>query len=101
MRRSKRDSDFFDVTQPPRRGLVRPTCAIASGVDGTPLPLLPDSGRGGNVVAEAPVPMRIRFHSNWYWRTNPYEVNGGNEGALLGGNDFRVAYWIGRGIRRP
>lgn len=71
------------------------------GLDGTPLPLLADEGRGGSLVAAVPVPMRIRPPSNYTWRTNPYQPNGGGSGAgLLPSNDYRGAYWLGRLLAR-
>ncbi len=78
---------------------------IASGscvaTDGTPLEVLGTVGRNDALVAAAPVPMRIRPHSNYYWRSNPYEVNGSGDGSgLLPAVDFRIAYWMGRWVRR-
>ncbi|MBI5481349.1 MAG: hypothetical protein HY906_20995 [Deltaproteobacteria bacterium] len=78
---------------------------VASGVclaeDGTRLDLLGYLGRGDTLVAVQPVPMRIRPPSNFYWRSNPYEPNGGGDtGRLLPAVDFRVAYWLGRWVRR-
>lgn len=69
--------------------------------DGTILELLGDVGRGEKLVAAQPVPMRVRPPSNYHWRSNPYEPNGGGDGArLLSGVDFRFAYWLGRWVRR-
>jgi hypothetical protein len=78
---------------------------IASGVclaeDGTPLDLLGYVGRGDTLVAVQPVPMRVRPPSNFYWRSNPYEPNGGGDsGRLIPAVDFRAAYWLGRWVRR-
>lgn len=75
---------------------------ICYGLDGTRLDLLGYVGRGGKLVSVQPVPMRIRPKSNYYWRSNPYEVNGeGSNGLrLIGGVDFRYAYWLGRWIKR-
>jgi len=68
--------------------------------DGTELDLLGYVGRGNKLVAAQPVPMRIRPASNYHWRSNPYEVNGGGDGTrLLPGVDFRFAYWLGRWVR--
>jgi len=67
------------------------------GLDGTELDLLGYVGRGDKLVSKQPVPMRIRPPSNYHWRSNPYEVNGGSDGSrLLPGVDFRFAYWYGR-----
>jgi hypothetical protein len=75
---------------------------VCIGLDGTEFDLLGYVGRGDKLVAEQPVPMAIRPDSNYYWRSNPYEVNsdGGNGTLLLPGVDFRVAYWMGRWAQR-
>lgn len=86
----------------------RPNCddqEIASGdctaVDGTPIHVLGYVGRNDALVAEKPLPMRIRPPSNYFWRTDPYLVNGDADGSrLLPSADFRMAYWMGRWIRR-
>jgi len=65
--------------------------------DGTEVGLAGYAGWNGNLVADSPIPMRVRPPSNYYWRSNPYEPNGGGDGsALLPGVDFRIAYWLGR-----
>ncbi|MCB9520188.1 MAG: hypothetical protein H6699_04825 [Myxococcales bacterium] len=72
------------------------------GDDGTPIHVLGDMGRNGDIVAEAPVPMRIRPASNYWWRSNPYKPNGGGTGAgLYPGSDFRFVYWMGRYFTQP
>jgi len=64
-------------------------------VDGTPLPLLGPVGWNDELVSAVPVPMRIRPPSNFYWRSNPYQVNGtGDPLQLLPANDFRFVYWF-------
>jgi hypothetical protein len=78
---------------------------IASGVciaeDGTPLDVLGYVGRNDSLVTQQPIPMRIRPPSNFYWRSNPYEPNGGGEtGRMIPAVDFRAAYWLGRWVRR-
>ncbi len=78
---------------------------IASGQcvaeDGTALELLGYVGRGDELVAAAPLPMRTRPSSNYHWRSNPYAVDSPSDGsALLSGADFRVAYWMARFMRR-
>ena len=68
--------------------------------DGTELPLDTAAGRGDALVATIPVPMRIRPPSNYFWRSDPYRVNGdGDANALYPGVDFRLAYWMGRHLR--
>ena len=65
--------------------------------DGTPLPLLGTVGWNDDLVAAVPVPMRLRPHSNFYWRSNLYAVNGTADPlTLLPANDFRFVYWFGR-----
>ncbi|MFT3770199.1 MAG: hypothetical protein QM820_32620 [Minicystis sp.] len=74
---------------------------LCTAVDGTTLHLLGYVGRGGTLVSQEPVPMRTRTPSNYYWRTDPYLVNGGGDGTrLLPSNDFRFTYWMGRWMRR-
>lgn len=79
---------------------------IAAGVctlnDGTEVHLLGNVGWGDQLVADKPIPMKIRPSSNYYWRSNPYEPNGGGSGDHLDmAADFRVAYWLGRWTRIP
>ncbi len=75
--------------------------ALCVADDGTTLHLLGYVGRNDTLVAKEPVPMRIRPFSNYFWRTDPYLVNGDSDGTrLLPAADFRVAYWMGRWVRR-
>ncbi|RJO71892.1 MAG: hypothetical protein C4523_03515 [Myxococcales bacterium] len=74
---------------------------LESGVcvlnDGTTVNVYNEGGRKGSTVCDQPVPKAIRRPSNFEWRSNPYEPNGGDgPGALLPGVDFRGAYWMGR-----
>ncbi|MFA6032592.1 MAG: hypothetical protein WC889_06805, partial [Myxococcota bacterium] len=72
-----------------------------TAVDGTHLDLLAELGRGDKVVAKKVVPMRTRPPSNYVWRSNPYEVNGGGSGDRMNpAVDFRAAYWMGQWSRR-
>jgi hypothetical protein len=69
--------------------------------DGTTLHLLGYVGRGDTLVSKEPVPMKTRPASNYFWRTDPYLVNGDADGSrLLPAGDFRMAYWMGRWLRR-
>ncbi len=69
-------------------------------VDGSEIDLLGEVGWKGTLVASTVLPMKIRPASNYYWRSNPYGVNGGGDGSrLLSGVDFRYAYWLGRWSR--
>jgi hypothetical protein len=75
--------------------------SVCTAVDGTTLHLLGYVGRGGTLVSAEPVPMRTRPSSNYFWRTDPYLVNGGGDGSrLVGANDLRFTYWMGRYLRR-
>ena len=98
----RRDLDEFP--QPPFFGRSVVNCdeaEIAStdcvADDGTPLPLLGPVGWNDDLIAAVPVPMRLRPISNYYWRSNPYAVNGvTSDLVLLPGSDFRWVYWSGR-----
>ncbi len=60
------------------------------------------STSSGEVVANQPVPMRLRPPSNFFWRSNPFLVNSvGDPTAVYPGSDLRVAYWMGRYVRVP
>jgi hypothetical protein len=73
---------------------------VCVAADGTELDLLGYVGRGDKLVSVQPVPMRTRPPSNYFWRTNPYEVNGGGSGRnLYGSPDLRFPYWAGRFTR--
>lgn len=93
---------------PPYRGLTRIQCddtELDSGMctldDGSTVRIA-GQGRGDQAVAETPLPMRLRPPSNYWWRSDPYSVNGtGDPGALNSGVDFRFAYWMGRWSRAP
>jgi hypothetical protein len=93
---------------PPFWDVARLNCddaEIASGActagDGTPLEVLGTVGRNDDLVTRQPLPMRIRPPSNYYWRSNPYEPNGGGDGSrMIPAVDFRGAYWLGRWVRR-
>lgn len=68
--------------------------------DGSVIDLLGNVGWNGLLISRQPIPMRLRPPSNYYWRSNPYQVNGGGDGSrLLPAADFRVAYWLGRWTR--
>ncbi len=67
--------------------------------DGTLLVLLGEIN--GAILSVQPVPFGVRPPSNYYWRSNPYVVNGGGAGSgLASGSDFRIAYWLARWTRR-
>ncbi len=66
-------------------------------IDGkTTLVLSKIPGRGGSLVAEKPVPMALRPPSNFMWRSDPHNVNGGGGSRLNPGGGFHAAYWLGR-----
>ena len=77
---------------------------LASGacvtITGETIELLGPVGWNDEVVAKAPVPIDVRPPSNYYWRSNPYQVNGGGDPTrLLPGVDYRFTYWLGRWAR--
>lgn len=98
-----------EFPQAPAWGTPRINCdeeEIKSGTctldDGTIVQVLGEVGRNDALVADRPIPMRVRPRSNYYWRSNPYRPNdvGGESSALLLSTvDFRVAYWLGRWLR--
>jgi hypothetical protein len=74
---------------------------VASGrctlADGTAVNV---SSAGGSIVADRAVPIKVRPPSNFFWRSNPFEVNGGfGANVLMPGSDVRLVYWLGRYLR--
>ena len=59
-------------------------------------------GRGGDsLVCEVPIPKAMRRPSNYEWRSDPHNPNGGGDSSnLFSGADFRAAYWLGRFLGR-
>lgn len=71
---------------------------VCLGIDGvTMIELMPTQGHGGGVVAKDIVPMSIRPDSDFAWRSDPHQVNGGASTVLNPGGDFLAAYWLARG----
>ncbi|MGM0576146.1 MAG: hypothetical protein ACQEXJ_10495 [Myxococcota bacterium] len=72
------------------------------GLDGeTVIDVLGCVGRKCDLIADQPTPMRIRPPSNYHWRSNPFEFNGGADGTrLMPAVDFRIAYWKARWVKR-
>lgn len=67
--------------------------------DGTEIEVLGPVGRNGDVVAAQPIPIHLRPASNYWWRSNPYRIDGGGDGStLFAGSDYRIAWWIGRSL---
>ena len=98
--------DLLDFPAPPFFGrevincdeqeIERDTCIAENGLE---LPLLGAVGWNNDLVAAVPLPLSIRPISNYYWRSNPYAVNGGASPlTLLPGSDFRWVYWAGRSL---
>lgn len=87
----------YAVEQCDAQEIAAMSCTLS---DGTSAPLT--VGRGGdNYVSQLPVPKAIRRPSNYEWRSNPHDVNGGGDGSnLFSADDFRAAYWLGRFIGR-
>ncbi len=75
---------------------------VCTAIDGkTTFIINPVSDRGDKPQSITPVPFHLRPTSNYDWRSNPFRVNGsGGGGLMLTGVDFRIAYWIGRWVRR-
>lgn len=70
--------------------------------DGQVVAVLGMVGHNDALVVADPVPMAVRPPSNFYWRSNPYQPNGGGDGTgLYSASDFRFVYWAGRYARRP
>jgi hypothetical protein len=70
--------------------------------DGTKFTVLGCVGRGGDMVTQEPVPMRLLGPSDYHWRSDPYQPNRDGTGqTMLPGVDFRIAYWEGRVVRVP
>jgi hypothetical protein len=74
---------------------------VCTLLDGSVTDLLGDVGHNDLLVAEDTIPIDIRPSSNFYWRSNPYSVNGTGSGdGLASSADFRFAYWLARWTRR-
>ena len=92
---------------PPFWDIARTNCddtEIASGSctadDGTHLDVLGYVGRNDELITVQPIPFAVRPPSNYYWRSNPYDPNGGGDGSrLIPGVDFRYTYWYGRWVK--
>jgi hypothetical protein len=70
-------------------------------IDGTTtIALSTRKGHGGGVVAQSPVPISVRPDSNFLWRSDPHEVNGGGGNRLNPRGDWLAAYWLGRLLDR-
>lgn len=65
-----------------------------TGVDGTPIAL---ASTAGSALSTEPLPMRLRPPSNFWWRSDPHQVNGGGGGERLNPSaELATAYWLGR-----
>jgi hypothetical protein len=74
---------------------------IAAGsclaIDGkTTIKLAKGKGHGGGVVAQDVVPRAIRPDSDFFWRSDPHQVNGDASNKLDPGGDYLAAYWLAR-----
>lgn len=77
---------------------------IASGtcvtVAGDTIELLGAVGWNDELVSKTPIPLDVRPPSNYFWRSNPYQVNGGGASTrLLPAVDYRFVYWLARWAR--
>jgi hypothetical protein len=78
---------------------------IAAGsclaIDGTTtIALATKKGWGGGTVAQSIVPVSVRPDSNFLWRSDPHEINGGGSNRLNPRGDWLAAYWLGRLLDR-
>ena len=78
--------------------LAAGTCLAIDGV--TVITIASGTGHGGGAVAQDPLPKRIRPPSDFEWRSDPHDFNGGGGALLDPGGDFRAAYWLGRFLQR-
>jgi hypothetical protein len=69
-------------------------CTAIDGV--TQLSLESTKGHNGITVATDIVPMSVRPDSDFLWRSDPHEVNGGASPTLNPGGDYLAAYWLAR-----
>ncbi len=87
----------YAVTNCDAEELATKKCVADNGME---LDVIGESGWKGTLVCEQVIPMAIRPASNYYWRSDPYNPNGGgNGGRLIPAVDFRYAYWLGRWAR--
>jgi hypothetical protein len=78
--------------------------AIQSGMcqfpNGQWVTVLGDVGRSKELMTEQPFPQTYRPPSDYQWRSNPFDPNGGSDGTrLLPAVDWRWAYWYARWAR--
>jgi hypothetical protein len=70
-------------------------CTLLDGVT-----VVKASSSKGEIVADVPVPIALRPPSNYFWRSNPFQLNGiGDANTIYPGSDLRLAYWLGRYVR--
>ena len=69
-------------------------CLAVDGV--TTIVLANGKGHGGAIVAKELVPWSVRPDSDFEWRSDPFEVNGGASTLMNAGGDFLAALWLAR-----
>ncbi len=71
-------------------------------VDGTTtITLEPPPTASAGPEAAAPVPMAVRPDSDFEWRSDPFQVNGGGDPGLMNPRgDYLAAYWLARLVDR-
>jgi hypothetical protein len=74
--------------------LMAGTCLAIDGK--TTIVLAQGSGWNGKEVAADIVPMSVRPDSNFLWRSDPHQVNGGGSNRMNPGGDFVAAYYLAR-----
>lgn len=66
-------------------------------VDGTTIIELSEGmGHGGGAVAKDILPMSIRPDTDFAWRSDPHELNGGASNLMDPRGDYLAAYWFAR-----
>jgi len=70
-------------------------------IDGkTEIEIMNGLSHGNDPVSKVVLPKKLRSPSNYEWRSDPHEVNGGGGSRLNPGGDFLGAYWIGRTMKK-
>ena len=94
------DAPAFDdaVTNCDDAEIASRQCVCLDGT--TQLELLGNVGHNQSLEAKQVVPERLRPGSDFMWRSDPHDPNGGGSGMLLPGGDYLAAYYLGRAFQR-
>jgi hypothetical protein len=72
-----------------------------TAIDGTTIiEILDEKGHGDSMVSDEVLPKKLRPPSNFEWRSDPHDPNGGGAKMINPGGDFLGAYWIGRIMKK-